>query len=158
MDTRKMKSVMLAVLAMLMWQNAVVAQKAEDVLEAARRVNDYFMLKWPDPKKDTFVKNRVRPSSLWTRGVYYEGLMALYGIDKQQRYLDYIDEWAEYHKWTPRYGTKTTHADDNSASATGSQSPVALFRAMLSAFSSCSFSMCTTTQSTSVAPSAFSTL
>ena len=40
MDTRKMKSVMLAVLAMLMWQNAVGAQKAEDVLETARRVND----------------------------------------------------------------------------------------------------------------------
>ena len=59
-----MKSVMLAVLAMLMWQNAVVAQKAEDVLEAARRVNDYFMQKWPDPKKDTFVRNKVRPSSL----------------------------------------------------------------------------------------------
>ena len=118
MDTRKMKSVMLAVLAMLMWQNAVVAQKAEDVLEAARRVNDYFMQKWPDPKKDTFVRNKVRPSSLWTRGVYYEGLMALYGIDKQQRYLDYIDEWAEYHKWTPRYGTKTTHADDQCCAQT----------------------------------------
>ena len=87
------------------------AQRAEDVLETARRVNNYFVQKWPDPTKDTFV-GRKRPSSLWTRGVYYEGLMALYDIDAQPAYLKYVDEWGTYHKWTPRNGTKTTNADD----------------------------------------------
>ncbi|WP_373466502.1 glycoside hydrolase family 88 protein, partial [Acinetobacter soli] len=43
---------------------------------------------------------KVRTSNLWTRAVYYEGLMALYEIDPQQRYLDYTDKWADYHKWT----------------------------------------------------------
>ena len=88
------------------------AWNAKEVLEVAQRVNNYFMSLWPDPTKDTFVGNRKRPSSLWTRGVYYEGLMALYGIDAQPSYLNYVDEWANYHKWTPRYGTNTTHADD----------------------------------------------
>ena len=88
------------------------ARNAKEVLEVAQRVNNYFMSLWPDPTKDTFVGNRKRPSSLWTRGVYYEGLMALYGIDAQPSYLNYVDEWANYHKWTPRYGTNTTHADD----------------------------------------------
>jgi rhamnogalacturonyl hydrolase YesR len=87
------------------------AQNADDVLEAARRVNSYFVEKWPDPTKDTFVR-RKRPSNLWTRGVYYEGLMALYGIDPQAAYLKYVDDWGNYHKWTPRNGTKTTNADD----------------------------------------------
>lgn len=87
------------------------AQSPDEVLETARRVNSYFVQKWPDPTKDTFV-GRKRPSSLWTRGVYYEGLMALYGIDPQSDYIKYVDDWADYHKWTPRNGTRTTNADD----------------------------------------------
>ncbi len=86
-------------------------QNADSVLCAARRVNSYFIRKWPDPTKDTFVR-RKRPSSLWTRAVYYEGLMALYSIDAQPDYIRYVDEWAAYHKWTPRNGTRTTNADD----------------------------------------------
>ena len=89
----------------------VAAQSADKVLEAACRVNNYFTSKWPDPTKDTFVGRR-RPSSLWTRGVYYEGLMALCSIDPQPHYLQYVDEWANFHKWTPRNGTETTNADD----------------------------------------------
>jgi rhamnogalacturonyl hydrolase YesR len=38
--------------------------------------------------------------------------MALYCIDTQPEYIKYVDEWASYHKWTPRNGTKTTNADD----------------------------------------------
>ena len=87
------------------------AQDTDGVLEVARRVNSYFAQKWPDPTKDTFV-GRKRPSSLWTRGVYYEGLMALYSIDPQPNYLKYVDDWANFHKWTPRNGTTTTNADD----------------------------------------------
>ena len=87
------------------------AKPADDVLKAARRVNSYFMAKCPDPTKDTFV-GRKRPSSLWTRGVYYEGLMSLYSIDPHPSYIKYVDDWGNYHKWTPRNGTKTTNADD----------------------------------------------
>ena len=82
-----------------------------DILDVVRRTNDYFMKKYDDPTKDTFVK-KVRTSNLWTRAVYYEGLMALYEIDPQQRYIDYTDKWADYHKWTARHGVKATDADD----------------------------------------------
>ena len=87
------------------------AQAQQEVLQAAQKTNDYFMTKYNDPTLPTNV-NRIRPSSLWTRAVYYEGLMALYGIDPQQRYLDYTAKWADFHKWTPRNGVKTTDADD----------------------------------------------
>ena len=82
-----------------------------DVLQAAQKANNYFMAKYSDPTQPTNV-NKIRPSSLWTRAVYYEGLMALYGVDPQQRYLDYTHQWADFHKWTPRNGTKTIDADD----------------------------------------------
>ncbi len=84
---------------------------ADDVLGTVRKANNYFMAKYSDPTVPTNVK-RVRPSSLWTRAVYYEGLMALYEIDPDQRYLDYTDRWAAFHKWTPRNGTTTCDADD----------------------------------------------
>ena len=66
---------------------------ADDVLSTARKANNYFMAKYADPTLPTNVK-KVRPSSLWTRAVYYEGLMALYEIDQDQRYIDYTDRWA----------------------------------------------------------------
>lgn len=106
-----MLRLILSVFACVLLSLPAVAEDAEAVLDAAQRVNSYFTAKWPDPTKDTFVGRR-RPSSLWTRGVYYEGLMALYTIDPQPHYMKYVDDWANYHKWTPRNGTSTTNADD----------------------------------------------
>lgn len=90
---------------------SVKAQDASSVLETATRVNDYFMSKYSDPTLPSFVK-RARPSSLWTRAVYYEGLLALNDIDPKSAYTDYTDRWAAFHKWTPRNGITTVHADD----------------------------------------------
>lgn len=90
---------------------------ADEVMGVMRRVNDYFMKTYEDPTVPTNWK-KVRPSSLWTRAVYYEGLMALYEIDPQQRYLDYTDRWADFHQWTPRNGTPTCDADDQCCSQT----------------------------------------
>ena len=84
---------------------------AADVLATAQKANKYFMTKYADPTIPTNV-NRIRPSNLWTRAVYYEGLMALYEIDPDQKYIDYTDRWANFHQWTPRNGIKTTDADD----------------------------------------------
>ena len=85
--------------------------KSDDVMNTLRTVNNYFMAKYADPTLPTNV-NRIRPSSLWTRAVYYEGLMALYEIDADARYIDYTDRWASFHQWTPRNGVKTNDADD----------------------------------------------
>ena len=84
---------------------------ANQVMDVARKVNNYFMAKYADPTLPTNVK-KVRPSSLWTRAVYYEGLMALQQVDPQQQYVDYATRWAEFHKWTARNGIQTCDADD----------------------------------------------
>lgn len=89
----------------------------EQVLATAQKANDYFMNKYEDPTVPTNWK-KVRPSSLWTRAVYYEGLMALYEVDPQQRYLDYTDRWGNFHQWTPRNGIETCDADDQCCSQT----------------------------------------
>lgn len=110
-----MKKITATALIMLMSLGTACAQ--QNILETAQKVNNYFMKKYADPTVPTFVK-KERASSLWTRAVYYEGLMSLYAIDKQQRYLDYTDTWANFHKWTPRNGTTTTDADDQCCAQT----------------------------------------
>ena len=95
----------------LMAANLMAQTTAQDVLSITQKANDYFMAKYADPTLPTNVK-KVRPSSLWTRAVYYEGLMALCDIDPQEHYLDYTDRWAEFHHWTPRNGINTCDADD----------------------------------------------
>lgn len=85
---------------------------AGEILCKAVSVNDWFMRHWPDPAMDTYVRNKVRPSSLWTRAVYYEGLMALYAVYPQPHYFDYTLQWCQAHRWTPRNGVTTHDADD----------------------------------------------
>ena len=81
------------------------------ILEAMRLANDYFMAKWPDPGED-IVTDKVRPSNIWTRATYYEGLMALYAIDPNSRYYNYAVDWGESHNWGMRSGNTTRNADD----------------------------------------------
>src|SRR5690606_4280538 len=79
----------------------IAAQKVpskKDILKTLRLTNLYFMNKWPDPGK-SIITNKERPSNIWTRAVYYEGLMALNQIDPQKKYYDYAVEWGEKHKW-----------------------------------------------------------
>jgi rhamnogalacturonyl hydrolase YesR len=93
---------------------------AEDVLAAMRLVNTHFVAKWPDPTID-IVTDKVRPSNLWTRAVYFEGLMALYAVEPdaalQASYYDYAVRWGESptHPWQVAYGVVTTLDADHHA-------------------------------------------
>ncbi len=85
--------------------------KRKKILKSMQLTNQYFMNKWPDAGKSIFT-NIERPSNIWTRAVYYEGLMSLYGIDKKKPYYDYMLQWGEKHKWGLRGGIKTRNADN----------------------------------------------
>lgn len=82
-----------------------------DVLTKMILANEYFMKKWPNVGK-TIVTNRERPSNIWTRGVYYEGLMALYSIFPREEYYNYAVAWGEFHNWGMRGGNTTRNADN----------------------------------------------
>ncbi|WP_460761508.1 glycoside hydrolase family 88/105 protein [Niabella terrae] len=81
------------------------------LLKTMRLTNRYFMQKWPDPGK-TIITNKERPSNIWTRAVYYEGLMALYAIDRKQQYYDYAVDWGQKHQWGLNGGVGTRNADN----------------------------------------------
>lgn len=90
----------------------------EKTLDAMRLTNKYFMDLWPDVGK-RLVHEKSRASNIWTRGVYYEGLMGLYKTDAKPEYLDYAVRWAEFHQWNLRDGeTYTRNADNQCAGQT----------------------------------------
>jgi unsaturated rhamnogalacturonyl hydrolase len=93
---------------------------ADDVLAAMRLVNAHFVATWPDPTID-IVTDRARPSNLWTRAVYFEGLMALHAVEPDRAlkasYYDYAVRWGESpaHPWQVTYGQVTTPDADHHA-------------------------------------------
>lgn len=87
------------------------------LLKTLELTNAYFMAKWPDPGK-TIITNKERPSNIWTRAVYYEGLMALYTIDPKKSYYDYAVDWAEKHQWNLHNGITVRNADDQACGQT----------------------------------------
>jgi unsaturated rhamnogalacturonyl hydrolase len=80
--------------------------------------NSYFMQKWPDAGAKVTVKGITRESTLWTRAVYYEGLMAMYKLDPKKEYYDYAVDWGEKHNWEPRDRKITRNADNQCAAQT----------------------------------------
>lgn len=101
-------------MALIFFTSMAQAQKLpskKEIRDGMRRANAYFMQKWPDAGK-SIITNKERPSNIWTRAVYYEGLMALYGVDPKKEYLDYALQWGNKHQWGLRSGTTTRNADD----------------------------------------------
>jgi rhamnogalacturonyl hydrolase YesR len=102
------------VLSLLVFTIPLSAQRLpskKDMLSVLKLTNGYFMDKWPDPGKE-IVTNIARPSNIWTRAVYYEGLMSLYKILPDRRYYEYAVQWAESHHWGLRNGPGTRNADN----------------------------------------------
>ena len=87
--------------------NAQELPDKENILDKMILANKYFMNKWPDAGK-RIVTDRSRASNIWTRGVYYEGLMALYKLDPKPEYYDYAVGWGEFHNWDLRDGDTYT--------------------------------------------------
>jgi rhamnogalacturonyl hydrolase YesR len=87
------------------------------LLTNMQKANQYFMDKWPDAGK-TIITNKERQSTIWTRSVYYEGLMALYTIDAQKTYYDYAVQWGDKHNWKLVWGANIRNADNHCAGQT----------------------------------------
>ncbi len=98
-------------------QKNITLPVRENTLKTMVLVNDYFMKKYADYKATSNV-GRLRPSNIWTRGVYYEGLMGLYSILPREEYYEYTLNWADFHKWDYRFGASTRNADDYCAGQT----------------------------------------
>jgi len=89
-----------------------------EIISSLEVANKYFMQKYPDPSQKISAKGKLWQSHIWTRGIYYEGLMALYQIDKKPEYLVYMTDWGNAHNWSLNGGNKTRHADNQACGQT----------------------------------------
>jgi len=86
------------------------------VLDVLARVNKQFADKWPDTSAPIVVSGTSRQSNIWTRAVYYEGLLNLYAVDPKPAYKDYALAWGNAHSWQLRDNdSATTNADNQCA-------------------------------------------
>ena len=84
------------------------------MIEQMVLVNERFMAQHP-VAGDSIRINGVRPSNIWTRSVYMEGLLALNEVAPQPRYVEYAMDWAVANLWGFRGGSHTRNADTNVA-------------------------------------------
>ena len=84
----------------------------KETLNTLIKVNKHYMKNNPDCTLPSFVKGKMRASNIWTRTVYYEGLLALYSIYPDTEYYAYAYQWWDFHKWGMLRGTTTRHADN----------------------------------------------
>lgn len=90
---------------------------SDSILHKAIKVDDHIRITvYPDYWKPTYV-GKSRPSNIWTRGVFYEGHMALYGICPDTALYNYALNWAKYHNWEMAYKQNTTTNADNQCCA-----------------------------------------
>ncbi|MDE6371476.1 MAG: glycoside hydrolase family 88 protein [Duncaniella sp.] len=94
---------------------AETLQSREDILKTLVKVNDLYLKNHPDPLLGIpyYSRKKVYEANIWTRAVYFEGLMALYSIYPSNRYLDYATDWADGFKWGMRRDDTTTRNADN---------------------------------------------
>ena len=94
------------------WQtrDSLVLTQSE-TLRYAMLVNDYFMRTYPDVGAKSYVGNKERTSKIWTRSVYYEGLMSLYRQHQDERWLKYTEDWGNHHGWKASEKKQERHAD-----------------------------------------------
>lgn len=85
--------------------------KQSETLRYATLVNDYFMRTYPDVGTKSYVGGKERDSKIWTRGVYYEGLLSLYRQHPQENWLKYAEDWGNFHKWISSKDNAKRHAD-----------------------------------------------
>lgn len=114
------KKIAIALTLLVLGIQVSIAQKMpskKQVLKTLVLTNAYFMNKWPDAGK-SIITNRERPSNIWTRAVYYEGLMSLYQLKADKAYYEYAVQWGEKHNWGLRDGIATRNADNQACGQT----------------------------------------
>ena len=100
---------LLSMLAIFVWSTLTVkGQQSADtlcffttdsIMQHAERVAAYFMRTTPDVGANSYVGGKQRNSKIWTRGVFYEGLLNMYRQNPRADWLQYAIDWGDYHQW-----------------------------------------------------------
>lgn len=83
----------------------------QEVMTTAKKVTNYFITHYPDVGAESHVGGKTRNSRIWTRGVFYEGLLNMYREQPHEEWLKYALDWGEFHEWYSCTDSQRRHAD-----------------------------------------------
>ncbi|MDE6485490.1 MAG: glycoside hydrolase family 88 protein [Duncaniella sp.] len=114
------KFIVLASALIMAGQAAFAAEELQprkEILNTLVKVNDLYLKNHPDPGLGIpyYSRKKVYEGNIWTRAVYFEGLMALHSIYPDNRYYDYAYDWGEKFNWGMRRDDTATRNADNYA-------------------------------------------
>lgn len=97
-----------SIIAILLTTLAATAQlpASSDVMDVTARVADRFIARYPDVGAKSHVGGKTRNSKIWTRGVFYEGLLNAYRENPREDWLRYCTDWGEFHNWVSSSDTE----------------------------------------------------
>lgn len=97
-----------SIIAILLTTLAAAAQlpASSDVMDVTARVADRFIARYPDVGAKSHVGGKTRNSKIWTRGVFYEGLLNAYRENPREDWLRYCTDWGEFHNWVSSSDTE----------------------------------------------------
>lgn len=72
---------------------------SHDVMDLTEKVADYFISNNPDVGAKSYVGGKERNSKIWTRGVFYEGLLNAWRENPREDWLKYSTDWGDFHRW-----------------------------------------------------------
>lgn len=78
---------------------AAQLSSSADIMSQTEKVADKFIASYPDVGAKSYVGGKERSSKIWTRGVFYEGLLNAYRENPRADWLKYCTDWGEFHKW-----------------------------------------------------------
>ncbi len=84
---------------------------SKDVMAKADLVAGYFLRNYPDVGANSYVGGKTRNSRIWTRGVFYEGLLNMVREDPRDEWIKYALDWGEFHNWYSCTDSQNRHAD-----------------------------------------------
>ena len=119
-----MKKLILFIFAFFFLQPVIADNQLpprQETLETLIKINDFYMKNHPDPLQSIpyYSRKKVYEANLWTRAVYFEGLMALHSIYPDNKYYDYAYKWGDGFNWGMRKDeTQTRNADNYACSQT----------------------------------------
>ena len=111
---------MIPALALLAWLAALPSAMAGSMPSRAQILSDmtlantYFTNKWPVAGCSNCLPGS-RPSNIWTRGTYFEGLLAFYRITRNPSFTNYAVQWGTFHDWKLRGGDTDMQNDSQCA-------------------------------------------
>jgi unsaturated rhamnogalacturonyl hydrolase len=76
--------------------------------------NQHFTNEWPTPGCSSCLSGN-HGTSIWTRGTYFEGDLALYRINHDTNIYNYAVQWGAFTNWSLRSGDSDTSPDDQCA-------------------------------------------